>query len=372
MATDPPTEYFREHSALADWLRAVSPAERDSILAEDSARSHRLKRLKETIDLPIISAVTFPGSATDPPSTQFAEFVAVAQGRYALRAFKVGDRDQVFRNRNLPIHQLLTWLDGLELNLADYELEFSQHLPNEWATIFVVNESGVLGEFVQGSLRQLTQGGQTAGPSIGFTYDFTDWRVDSSDRRWLERAKALIRHVTVPDGRTRETLVDEFGCRFAAETVLQGYFEAIGAPDNDIRFIDFNITLGRQFDGWYVGSPTGPDSAAAGALTGRIASRGRTTAVARVIFDDRALPTLVGGEVLVCIEPTPDMVALLPKAGGLVADRGGVLSHASIVCRELGIPCVVATHNATEVIEDGASVTVDADAGSITIHLAQR
>jgi pyruvate,water dikinase len=57
------------------------------------------------------------------------------------------------------------------------------------------------------------------------------------------------------------------------------------------------------------------------------------------------------------------------RAGAIVTDEGGILSHAAIVSRELGIPCVIGTRIATTVLEDGVVVEVDAtgDTGEVTI-----
>jgi pyruvate,water dikinase len=51
----------------------------------------------------------------------------------------------------------------------------------------------------------------------------------------------------------------------------------------------------------------------------------------------------------------------------VVVDVGAQVSHAVIVSRELGIPCVVSVHGATRTIPDGAVVTVDGDAGTVTV-----
>lgn len=50
-----------------------------------------------------------------------------------------------------------------------------------------------------------------------------------------------------------------------------------------------------------------------------------------------------------------------------MTDVGGLLSHAAIVSRELGIPCIVGTHHATQLLKDGDTVEVNADKGTITI-----
>jgi len=71
------------------------------------------------------------------------------------------------------------------------------------------------------------------------------------------------------------------------------------------------------------------------------------------------------GSVLVCSVTSPDYVPLMQKAAAIVTDQGGILSHAAIVARELGKPCIVATGNATQVLRPGQRVTVDATAGVV-------
>jgi phosphoenolpyruvate-protein kinase (PTS system EI component) len=59
---------------------------------------------------------------------------------------------------------------------------------------------------------------------------------------------------------------------------------------------------------------------------------------------------------------------LFPSIGALVADVGGSLSHQAIIAREFGIPAVVATGNATALVTDGQTVTVDGSAGTVEIQ----
>jgi pyruvate,water dikinase len=75
---------------------------------------------------------------------------------------------------------------------------------------------------------------------------------------------------------------------------------------------------------------------------------------------------LEDGEVLVTHMTAPDWVPLMRKAAAIVTDSGGMTCHAAIVSRELGIPCVVGTAEATKVLRDGELVTVDAGEGVVT------
>jgi pyruvate,water dikinase len=61
----------------------------------------------------------------------------------------------------------------------------------------------------------------------------------------------------------------------------------------------------------------------------------------------------------------PPWTPLFATAGGIVTDTGGILSHCAVVAREYRIPAVVGTGRATAVIQDGALIEVDGDAGTI-------
>lgn len=73
------------------------------------------------------------------------------------------------------------------------------------------------------------------------------------------------------------------------------------------------------------------------------------------------------GTILVCRTTTPAWTPLFAQARGLVTDIGGILAHGSIVAREYGIPAVMGTGNATQRIARGQRVTVDGDAGVVTL-----
>ena len=61
----------------------------------------------------------------------------------------------------------------------------------------------------------------------------------------------------------------------------------------------------------------------------------------------------------------PNIIDIAKKAAAIVTDEGGMLSHAAIISREFGIPCIVGTHYATKVFKDGDLVEVDADKGIV-------
>ncbi|MFL6026719.1 MAG: PEP-utilizing enzyme, partial [Friedmanniella sp.] len=103
-------------------------------------------------------------------------------------------------------------------------------------------------------------------------------------------------------------------------------------------------------------------------LTGLAGSAGRVTAVARVLAGPEDFGLLQPGEVLVASITTPAWTPLFVRAAAVVTDIGGPLSHSSIVAREYGIPAVLGTGVGTRRIRTGQRVTVDGDAGTVTLH----
>jgi pyruvate,water dikinase len=95
------------------------------------------------------------------------------------------------------------------------------------------------------------------------------------------------------------------------------------------------------------------------------AAPGAASGAVRVIKALDGAEGLNDGEVLVTHMTAPDWVPLMRRAAAIVTDSGGMTCHAAIVSRELGIPCVVGTAEATERLRDGEIVTVDATNGEI-------
>lgn len=88
---------------------------------------------------------------------------------------------------------------------------------------------------------------------------------------------------------------------------------------------------------------------------------------ARLVGDESDFGLVQQGDVLVTRATSPYFNVVLPLLGAIVTDRGGQLCHAAIVSREYGIPGVVGTREATQLIPDGARVRVDGDAGTVVV-----
>ncbi len=102
-------------------------------------------------------------------------------------------------------------------------------------------------------------------------------------------------------------------------------------------------------------------------INGIPVSPGSATASASLINSPAEFGQMKPGSILVCPMTTPAWTQLFAHAAGLVTDIGGILGHGSIVAREFGIPAVVGTGISTERIKHGQQITVDGDAGIVTI-----
>jgi rifampicin phosphotransferase len=104
-------------------------------------------------------------------------------------------------------------------------------------------------------------------------------------------------------------------------------------------------------------------------LTGGAGCTGVHTGTARIVTDPAQAQDLQPGDVLVAPLTDAAWTPLFLVAGAVVIDVGAMNSHAVVVCRELGIPCVVSVTDATDKIPHGATITVDG--GNATVTLAE-
>jgi pyruvate,water dikinase len=102
-------------------------------------------------------------------------------------------------------------------------------------------------------------------------------------------------------------------------------------------------------------------------LRGLGTSLGRVTGRA-VIVEDPAAAKIRRGDVVVARHTDPGWTPILSLIGGIVMEEGGLLNHCSIVARELGIPSIVGVSRATQLIPEGARVTIDGGAGMVRIE----
>ena len=119
---------------------------------------------------------------------------------------------------------------------------------------------------------------------------------------------------------------------------------------------------------WETRTPTVESALSEGdVLAGTAGCPGVVTGRARIVRDPTSPPDLEPGDIMVAPLTDPAWTPLFLAVDGVVVNVGGQVSHAVIVSREMGIPCVVSVADATERIQDGATITVDGTNGNVTL-----
>jgi pyruvate,water dikinase len=150
--------------------------------------------------------------------------------------------------------------------------------------------------------------------------------------------------------------------------LARGAEQHYGVPQ-DLEFAiegkDVFLTQSRPITTLSVGASKPADGAAKPLVHGLGASPGRATGTVRVLMSTADDASMQNGEILVTRMTSPDWVPIMRRAKAIVTDAGGMTSHAAIVARELGLPCIVGAHEATQVLTTGTVVTVDGAAGTV-------
>ncbi|MCW2926634.1 MAG: hypothetical protein JWM86_602 [Thermoleophilia bacterium] len=179
---------------------------------------------------------------------------------------------------------------------------------------------------------------------------------------------------------TRDRAELHAGIRALATHLAERLVQAGSLPDVDAAFdlhLDDLLALAR---GTTTPSATRlqPGSSTRGSSADQLPARGldgvlrgipASTGVATgpsCVLDEPTLDAPLDGAILVCRVTDPAWMPLLARCAGLVTERGGPLSHAAIVARELGIPAVVGVAGARSALRDCLSVTVDGGAGTVS------
>lgn len=100
-------------------------------------------------------------------------------------------------------------------------------------------------------------------------------------------------------------------------------------------------------------------------VSGVCACKGTAVGIVRIVTDETISKVNDKEFILVCERTNPAYLVLLMKAKAVVTATGGIVSHAAIVSRELGIPCIVGAEGAANKLKDGQLVFVDASKGVV-------
>ena len=106
-------------------------------------------------------------------------------------------------------------------------------------------------------------------------------------------------------------------------------------------------------------------------IEGMIANRGKVTGRVKLVKSDdlreivKIAKEVSNDHILVTGMTNPNMMVLIEKVKGIITDEGGMLCHASLISRELDIPCIIGCHTATQILQDDEPIELDAEEGIV-------
>lgn len=113
--------------------------------------------------------------------------------------------------------------------------------------------------------------------------------------------------------------------------------------------------------------PQGVQRRAKFEIRGRVACGGKAVGGVRIVNRAEEIFKVNHGDVIVAPMTSPDFMPAIRRCVAIVTNFGGITCHAAIVSREFNIPCILSTNNATEVLQDGDLIEVDADSGVVKV-----
>lgn len=355
-------ELYVTQKSLTEWLEDIHHTDAVMLRQEDNDKRERLRVLHEISGLPFDAPVQFSASAVSENSEDHQHFVEEHGDELcALRLIPIDPSLPKLRMRGLSIKNVQQWFKEQNIDAEKYRAEYMPHSENtSWSTIFVINDNGVFGEIIRGRHSQLTQGlYDDHNEPVTFSYDFSTWKTVPEDPEAINELKNIVGYLQFSETHQIEA-ARLLGADFR-NSYLKGYFETSDSPEFGLWFIDYAPKMGGL-----IGTIHPPVSSTA-KIKGQVASSGSVQAKAVVLEQEMKAEDFPEGAVLVCEMTTPDLVPFMQKAGAIVTDQGGILSHAAIVARELGTPCIVGTRSATRHIHTGDLLKIDGVKGEIVV-----
>ncbi len=359
------SQLYTTQISFTEWFSAIKHTQTDAMREEDNLKRERLRTLHELIGLPFDEPVQFSAldiaNRTAPFQTYLQEH---GNDPCALRLIPLRPNLPKLRMRGSSVRNVLIWFAEQKIVPSEYRADFVPHSEKPtWSTIFIVNQHGLFGEIIRGGHYQLTQGFYEKMQPVVFSYDFTRWILSHDNPEALAHLQEILGWITIAKDKQPE-IVKVLLASFS-NGLLEGYFETTSSEDCGLWFVDYNRILGKMYEE-VKPAEINKIQSSENIISGYGASLGKISGKVRVVLADQIVNAqLNAGEILVTQMTTPLFVPLLQKAAAVITDLGGILTHAAIVSRELGIPCITGTIDATKKLKDGDLVEVDANNGVV-------
>ncbi|MDO8513006.1 MAG: PEP-utilizing enzyme [bacterium] len=258
------------------------------------------------------------------------EYFWLGQG-YIGRGLNNDDSAKI-KNSNPPEHKIFSVELEKELSLSDQE-----------KTIFVISQDIIFTKALRADVRQ-------------FLYVVMNKLVDSLGKQWGVDSKYI-------EALYSNELVEIINGKITfPENIEERYERAVYIPtDSELYEVRIGKVALEFVNTHFAKEEILKDEA----LKGQVAHPGIVRGKVKLVFGPQHNDKVNEGDILVSSATSPQLLPAMKRAAAFVTDVGGITSHAAIVARELKIPCIVGTKYATQILQDGDLVEVDANEGIV-------
>ncbi|EKE19785.1 MAG: hypothetical protein ACD_8C00106G0005 [uncultured bacterium] len=358
-----------EHQpSLTEWFKTIGdPKDAKIIQQEDGSKNIRLEFLRKTIGLPYLQPTRVEAIDLFNQTVEISEILK-KQGKdlCAIRLIPKKANLSKIRNRGMTLDKCYnSWFLKQKIDFKDYQAEICPHAETVlWSMIIVVNRDGIFGEMISGHGFQLMHG-DVRGKVYFFKYNFSKWTWSEKNKEASKHIKKVINHLKIKGSVQSKIVKKEMGAQLFSG-YLEGYFEAVVWPNKKEYFSDYNRILQNL-----IATPkftVAEQDRDSNIVFGFVAFPGIVIGKVQKVTEKNISKTKFRkGSILVTDNTDVRFLPIMKKAGAIVTERGSILSHASIIARELKKPCMAGVKNVTKVLKDGDLVKVDAHKGIVKI-----
>ena len=346
--------------SITEWMEKIDFKNIDEFRKEDNDKRDRLEILHEITGLNYDRPEKLTARDIVDKTPLFTDiYNRWKDEKCALRMVPYNSKLPKLRVRGKTFKENLIWLEQQNISPDDYKAEVIPHNDDTvFSATFLVNDNGIFGEIVPGPHWQLTQGILQYQP-VNFIFNGNEWQFDTNEQPIIDIVKDATQKILILDQKTKEQIKGKLNSDFTTEGYIKGYFEFVVWPKEGISFIDYNRVVYKHL-------AQTPLPILNKKITGVCANPGSAKGIARIINE---LPANIfnEGDILICSMTMVDHIPLMKKSSAIITEQGTILSHAAIVARELGKPCIIGAKDILTKIKDGDFVFVDTDKGTIEI-----
>lgn len=340
---------------LTTWMKLIKKNTEDFIL-EDRTKYDRLEILSSLTgikcNIPIYKLKT-----TD---ILLNKNVPKFNGRCGWRLIPIKNNFPKLRTRGKSMVANKNWLKQEKIDPKIYpQVEIiPQHKQIINSGIFVIDKNKIFGEIVPGDLWQLIYGTVPTNLSIHFLYDFKKWTFSIKNKGVEKIIKTLVKQLKIENTKIKKEIKTRLNGQLNSVNYIKGYYEFRAWKDKTL-LVDYDRILYKLFNKHLLPNKL--------YLKGMCISPGKAKGEIKII-NNPTKQTVTEKDIIVCPIITVDYIPLIKKCAGVIIKQGGMLSHASIVLREIKKPCLAISDEIIKTLKNKKIVTLNANNGQIILN----